>query len=193
MKKLPLIISALLIIAILLLALSYFKGKNIPTTPVVSVNPITIKDVGNTAIPVAFDYGDGKLMQPLKNGSYRYSTGDSGQTEFVEANLDTATSSYASTDFNNDGAVDMFATVISNSGGTGVVYQLMAFVNENGIPKYAGKLEMGDRIQVNKISANKNSVTVDIITQGPGEPLCCGTTRQAKVYTFDGKAFVENK
>jgi hypothetical protein len=192
MKKTFLVIGLVIIIAILAFVFSTNRKKGttdkgataIPSTSV-SASPessLTFAQISNTSVPAP--WGDDEMIT-LKKGTYDEKDGS--------VDMLSETTSFVSTDLNNDGKNDMLAVIVGNSGGTGYFYDLIAFINENGKAKYAATLELGDRIKVNKISADKNVVTVDIITQGPGEGLCCGTLKQVTTYTFDGKAFVEKK
>ncbi len=153
--------------------------------------PLTIGSLMNARVLPSWSEKD---LIALKNGSYEEPISDSGTPSnvYMSADLDTATSSYAVTDLDADGAQDIVAVIADTSGGTGYFFALEAFINDGGAPRYAGRLSLGDRIKVNTITADKNIITVDIITQGPGEGLCCGTLRQVKTYEFDaGKGFKE--
>ncbi len=122
-------------------------------------------------------------MRFLENGKH--------EQEGVIISLLDATSTYATSDFNNDEAGDIFVITVTNSGGTGWFYELLAFKNLDGVEEYVGKTNIGDRIKINNVSADKNRVTIDMITQGPGEGLCCGTMRKVATYLFDGATFKE--
>ena len=93
-------------------------------------------------------------------------------------NLDTDSSSYAIGDFNNDGLSDIAAIITANGGGSGVFYYLVLFANNNGTPQYMMSKELGDRITINKISYSDGIFSADIITQGPNDPMCCGTLHE---------------
>ncbi len=176
----------IVLLIILVIALTYRKSLEVSPSintdeTKVTRSDLTLADIKNTTIPAA--WSDGEFVK-LIDGEYK-------PTDSISAVLLDATSTYAVTDFNSDGAGDIFVTTVSNSGGTGWFYNLIAFKNVGGEAVYAGSMDLGDRIKINKISADKNEVTADIITQGPGEGLCCGTLRQVKTYTFNGAVFKE--
>ncbi len=199
MKKILLI---LLVIVLAICGYFYFAKKSpesslmSPSTTSSTTTPtaLSFDQIKNVEVPASWQ--DGDFVQ-LKNGNYDGRLEESkGEptgipNTYVSTELLLATTTYATTDFDGDGNEDILVTIASNSGGTGWFNDLLAFRNENGKPVYAGKVSLGDRIKVNQISADKNIVTTDIITQGPGEGMCCGTLRQVKKYTFDGVDFKE--
>jgi hypothetical protein len=199
------ILSIVVIVIIILIVALSFKQKavapSLTETPVSSTSvekkatALTFDSLKNVKVPASWE--DGQMVE-LTNGRYETKTqalDKNGKPldffEYYSAGLQPSTTTYAVSDFDGDGANDIFATLGSSSGGTGFFIDLLAYKNVNGVAEYAGKLFLGDRIKVNQISADKNTVTVDIITQGPNEGLCCGTTRQVKKYTFDGTIFKE--
>lgn len=106
-------------------------------------------------------------------------------------NLDTDSSSYAIGDFNNDGLSDIAAIITANGGGSGVFYYLVLFANNNGTPQYMMAKELGDRITINKISYSDGIFSVDIITQGPNDPMCCGTLHEILQYKIQDGSLVQ--
>jgi hypothetical protein len=94
-------------------------------------------------------------------------------------------------DFDNDGTQDIAVTVTANAGGTGIFSYLVLFTNNNGSPKYMTNSYIGDRVQLNSITYNKNIFTVDLITQGPDEARCCGTLRDIFNYKLTGDTLTE--
>lgn len=184
MQKKPLLVLAIILLALIVLYVSISAKKTTGIVPVITPVPAVTSPVSTSSLSfsqllnasVSPEWDEDNGMIALKDGEY-----DSGENS---VDLLKTPESYVSTDLNSDGAGDIIAVVASNSGGTGYFYELVAFLNVEGSPRYVGKFFLGDRIKVNKISADKNVVTADIITQGPGEPLCCGTTRVVKRYVF---------
>jgi hypothetical protein len=179
------IIALIVLLFVWFILKTYFVKDRVPA--------LSIEQIANGGVPAIWSDNDGIVtLIPLKNGSYEESIRFSAEVRrTVTADLVMATSSYAVADLNNDGAKDILAVLVSNTGGTGHFFQLLAYLNKKGEPEYAGLLSLGDRIDVNEISVNKGVITVDIITQGPDDGFCCPTLRQIKKYTFDGKEFHE--
>lgn len=61
----------------------------------------------------------------------------------------------------------------SNTGGSGVFSEI--YVVDASLKPFGPGL-LGDRLKNVKIQIVDNKIHVDMITQGPGEPFCCGTT-----------------
>ena len=80
-------------------------------------------------------------------------------------------------DLNGDGLEDVVVVLVYSGGGSGSFYYAVAVLNELSRPVYAGAHFLGDRVRLNGITTEGRKITVDLITQGPGEPLCCGTLR----------------
>jgi hypothetical protein len=126
------------------------------------------------------------------DGSILQGTSKADDLSSYEVGLNTVSSSYAYGDLNGDGASDLVAIADASTGGTGMFTYLLSFTNKNGQPQYAASQFLGDRITVNNVTIqNGGIITVDMITQGPGEPMCCGTLRVIKQYSLKGGALTE--
>ena len=93
-------------------------------------------------------------------------------------------------DFNNDQLNDVAVIVEHTGGGSGYLSVLAVFLNENGTLRYSGIEYLGDRIKVQKIAYISGEFVVDIITQGPGEGMCCGTTPATLKFRFENDTLV---
>jgi hypothetical protein len=80
------------------------------------------------------------------------------------------------------GAGDAAVIVASNFGGSGTFYKLIAVLNEKGAPKESGAADLGDRQKINALSIANQRITVDFLTQGPKDPLCCPTQHLVREY-----------
>lgn len=78
-------------------------------------------------------------------------------------------------DLNGDGVWDAAVLLAENSGGSGVFTYVAAQLNQGGQPAPAGAVLLGDRVQVKAMVIGSQQVYVDYVTQGPDEPMCCGT------------------
>ncbi len=105
--------------------------------------------------------------------------------------LSTSTSSYASGDLTGDGVPNVVATIRVWSGGSGYFTYLTVFENSGGNFKYLASKALGDRIKVNSVNIESSIISVDIITQGPNEPMCCGTLRVVRQFRMTGNDLVE--
>jgi hypothetical protein len=153
--------------------------------------PLTINSLANASVP-NFAIESDELVT-LKNGEYSFVSELSGPdyevTGYVA--LLTSTSSYTYSDFNNDGMADVAATVQAKGGGTGTFNYLTVFLNNDGSPEYTASYYLGDRISVESVTASGTELFVDIITQGPDEPMCCGTTPKSLHLSVYGNSIYE--
>jgi hypothetical protein len=190
MKKHFKLLGILIVILVLLVLIIPRTQKH----DVVSVPRLTLEQIQNASILNPFDQKTIQLRGGKYSGELLIGKGNE-RGDWVKEDFEIMTepNSYSESDYNNDGAEDMFVVVNSFAGGTGYFFDLLAFKNVNGTPVFSGSTSLGDRISINKISAVGNVITADIITQGPTEGMCCGTMRQIRKYTFDGSKFTENK
>lgn len=80
-------------------------------------------------------------------------------------------------DFDQDGEEDAILVIASNMGGSGTFFELVSAnsVGENLMSIDATAM-LGDRIIINRLRPVENElVEVDMVVQGPDEPLCCPT------------------
>jgi hypothetical protein len=81
-------------------------------------------------------------------------------------------------DINGDGSKDAAVIYVWTGGGTGQFYNLAAVLNKDGKPVHVASKELGDRIIINSVTINSGQIVIDMIVQGPDEPLCCPTQKQ---------------
>jgi hypothetical protein len=144
--------------------------------------PITIDQIMNATIP---DFIDTSSKATLKFTEGK-STGTTKNP--MDARIESTSTSYTYGDINNDGANDLVATIKANTGGTGIFNYLVAFANDKGTPHYIAAALIGDRIQMKKLTIQNGVITAHIITQGPGEAMCCGTMPASVLYRLDGNS-----
>jgi hypothetical protein len=94
-------------------------------------------------------------------------------------------------DFNNDGKQDIAVDITASGGGSGVITYLTLFINDNGNPKYMTSIDLGDRIDVKDMTYKNGIFSVTMITQGPGEGLCCGTLLKVSKYKISDGSLIE--
>jgi len=76
-------------------------------------------------------------------------------------------------------------------GGSGLFVSLVAVWNANGTLMNSEEKDLGDRIVVNSIAINDGLVTVDMLTQGPNDGMCCPTQRKILRLALRGNQFVD--
>lgn len=152
---------------------------------------IQFSQILNAYVPDFLD--DGNFVT-LTNGRYEGTFAEgkdaSGPNTSFSLDLSTGTSTYAYGDMNGDGISDIAAIIGEYAGGTGYFGNLAVFINHNGAPEYKVSETLGDRIKINKVSIANGIVSVDMITQGPGEGMCCGTLQKTVSYKLSGDTLV---
>jgi hypothetical protein len=79
----------------------------------------------------------------------------------------------AAGDLNGDGAPDAAVILVSDPGGSGTFYELAVVVNEEGRPRHAASVLLGDRVNVLSLAIRSQIVTVDLLYHETGDPLFC--------------------
>jgi hypothetical protein len=137
----------------------------------------------------------------LRNAEYQVSFTASGKAKLIEGEYsEPAAPGSASkvtvklsdfvvfADLNGDGLSDAVVILVTNSGGSGVFYELAAVLNQGGAPKHVGSLALGDRVKIKTINLQSGEVVLEMTVHGPKDPQCCPTVDTTKRYKFaDGK------
>lgn len=72
-------------------------------------------------------------------------------------------------------------------GGSGYFYLLHLMQAPEGKPQEMGFVLLGDRSPVIATTLQDNLASVDMVTQGPDQPFCCGTLRVINRFQLEGK------
>ncbi|MBO3457140.1 hypothetical protein G7B40_029425 [Aetokthonos hydrillicola Thurmond2011] len=142
------------------------------STQKVSKTPLTKETLSNAEYHVS-DYGSFKLT----NGSYR-----NQETKLSVSGGKTITLG----DLNNDGIKDAVTLLTVNGGGSGIFEYLAVIINEKGSLKNAATEYLGDRVVVQSVSISAGKIKVVMLTQGPGDGLCCPRLKVAQTYILQG-------
>ena len=94
-------------------------------------------------------------------------------------------------DLVGDGSDDAAVLLVENSGGSGVFTYVSAQLNQGGAPVDGGAVLLGDRTQVSSMHLADGRLVVEIVTQGPDEPMCCGTLKVRKTLALKGGVLAE--
>ena len=94
-------------------------------------------------------------------------------------------------DLDGDTFVDAAVVLVSNTGGTGVFHDLCVVLNREGVPVHVATEFLGDRIRINSLEVDSGEIVLDMIVQGPDEPMCCPTRRQVRRFRLEEGALVE--
>jgi TonB family protein len=140
-------------------------------------------------------------MQPsdIENMTYVFGTGlDSRSIKFIDgkARWDTDTCGIDKKSIvygNLQGNAERAAVLVMGcgGGGSGDFRSLVAVWNANGTLVNSAEKELGDRIVVNSIAISDGIVTVDMLTQGPTDGMCCPTQRKILRLALQGNQLVD--
>ena len=75
----------------------------------------------------------------------------------------------------------------ATGGGSGYFYSLHIMQAKDGKPVEVATIALGDRSPVIALQVSDNQTLVDMITQGPDQPMCCGTLRVLNWFALNGK------
>jgi heat shock protein HslJ len=120
----------------------------------------------------------------LADGSYRERTVPGTVSEIV-VNL-TRYVAYGQLDNREAAAV----VLITQTGGTGIFYDLAIMVNRGGKATNVAVVSLGDRIRIESLAIAENEIVVNMVTQGPGDPMCCPTRNVVAHYSLVGSALI---
>jgi hypothetical protein len=112
-----------------------------------------------------------------------------GKYENIEQRTTVVLSPPAATgDLNGDGQDDAAALLYQNTGGSGTFGWLAAMVDVGGTLTNTDTIFLGDRVGVNAMTIENGEVSLDVITHGPNDPMCCPTLNAQWSYKLvDGK------
>ena len=98
---------------------------------------------------------------------------------------------YAFGDLDGDGVEDAAVVLATSGGGSGTFISLEAVINDEGTPHHVATAFLGDRVEINSVAIESGEITVDMVTHGPDDPLCCPTLEVTQEYELQGDTLVE--
>jgi hypothetical protein len=132
--------------------------------------------------------GDGQLAA-VNNATYRLITGEiailrNGENKHVAGYIDVAVDKVAFGDLTHGGDDDA-AVVLSTFYGNSTGAELHALVNRHGRFVDVAAADLG-RPRVYSLAIRRGRIVIDLLTQGPNEPLCCPTLHAVRDYRVIG-------
>ena len=117
---------------------------------------------------------------PLVDGEYREQAAPGSATETVVQLSDMV----ALGDLDGDGRADAAVVLISQPGGSGTFFDLVAVLDKQGEAVPVASEFLGDRIELKSLRIEDGEIVVDMVTQGPDDPLCCPTQEETRRYSI---------
>lgn len=89
-----------------------------------------------------------------------------------------------------DGQTAAAVIIGESGGGSGQFVNLALVMNVNGTPTNVAITQLGDRVGINGLTITQNGlVVVDMVAQGPSDPMCCPTMPVTRIYAYTGDAY----
>jgi hypothetical protein len=76
-------------------------------------------------------------------------------------------------DLNADGIEDAVVFLRTQNGGTGHFVEMAAVLNQSGDAYDIATVYLGDRVGVQSARIQEGVISMDLVVQGPNDPLCC--------------------
>lgn len=122
-------------------------------------------EIKNLARNFEYSLVDGSRYR-LKNGMYE---SGGGLDDYVSLKL----VALALGDLNGDGQSEAAVVLVSNFGGSGSFYEITVLVNRGQDLEQTNNLELGDRVEIKKLSIAGGKIRLELLTHGPDDPMCC--------------------
>lgn len=123
----------------------------------------------------------------LRDGVYREKAAPGSFPEVVITLSDLG----ARGDLDGDGVEDAAVILIVQSGGSGTFYYLCAVLNQDGVPLNEATVYLGDRIQIRSLSIDGGRIEIDMLVQGPGDPMVKPTLRVRRTYELSDSRLIQ--
>ena len=133
--------------------------------------------LGDEETPIRFHRGRGSI------------TFGAGATERVHAGLVDDLAAFG--DLDGDRIADAAVVVFIDPGGSGTFIHLLAVRDRDGTPVQAGRAFLGDRVRVESLTIRDGRIFVSMVAHGPGDPMCCPSTRMRRAFTLRGRRLLE--
>ncbi len=140
----------------------------------VVANTLSLQSLGNMAYQSEMT-AEGEAI--LVNGVYTESVAP-GSASFVSVTLLPQPIAYG----DYYGLPAAAVLIAESGGGSGTFINLALVVEINGAPVNIATTLLGDRVVVNDLALDNNTIGVEMISHGPDDPLCCPTQQTTQVY-----------
>lgn len=125
--------------------------------------------LGNATYPLTYDSSSPDSVT-LVDGEYRAAAApDSSQETVVTLTEHLAVGQL------EDGQTMAAVVLTTSTGGSGTFYDLAVATLQDGAISSIATAYLGDRVTIQSVSIVDDLIVVEMLTQGPDEPMCCGT------------------
>ena len=88
------------------------------------------------------------------------------------------------------GSEDAVVVLVSKPGGSGSFYDLAVVRKQDDTLTNIARIQLGDRIQIKNLQIEDGEIVVEMLTQGPNDPLCCSTQNVSNRYAVENGELV---
>lgn len=81
--------------------------------------------------------------------------------------------------------------LVTDPGGSANFYDLAVLLERSGQPFNVASTLLGDRVQINSLSPEDGQIVVDMITEGPADPMCCPAQQVVQTCELRGTDLVQ--
>lgn len=143
------------------------------------MRPLTRAAVANATFQTeyAVEGSDSTATITLTNGRYESPDGSLSVTLLPDV---------AFGDLDDDTVPDAAAVLVSQPGGSGSFYDLVALVATPDGPRQVATTLLGDRVDIESLAIIDRQIAIQLVIQGPADPMCCPSQREARTYALVG-------
>lgn len=154
------------------LALSYHGPSSDPT----GGNPADINEMlANLTYQSPYS-ASGEVL--LKDGEYREPSAIDSAAEVI-----VRLAEYSAQGQLSAGQEATVVILVTTTGGSGTFFDLAVVIEQDGQPVNVASTYLGDRVQIKNLAIVEGEILLEMINQGPDDPMCCPS--QAVVQTYD--------
>jgi len=140
-----------------------------------AVRPLTAADVANATLHT--EYAESAATVTLTNGRYRSPDGDLQVMLLPPVVFG---------DLTGDTIPEAAAVLLSEPGGSGSFYDLVVVAATPSGPRQLAATFLGDRVDIESLMIVDRQILMQLVTQGPADPMCCPSRREARTYALVG-------
>lgn len=125
-------------------------------------------------------------VAPLVDGAYREKVDPDAASETIVAITDHVASGQLS-----NGQEAVAVILVTTTGGTGTFYSLHLIQEIDGELVNTAAIFLGDRVDITNLVFVGGEVLVEMVNQGPDDPMCCPTQQVVNTYDLQNGELVE--
>jgi heat shock protein HslJ len=122
----------------------------------------------------------------LTNGLYREPITEDSASELVVV----LTNYAAFGDVSGDETENAVVVLVSQPGGSGSFYDLAVVRKQGEAITNMARIQLGDRVQIKSLLIENGEIVINMLIQGPGDPMCCPTQYVSNHYVLQSGELV---